>query len=110
MSTILNPEYQETTVYSDEVFSETQMQTDSSTVSKEDEDMFAKFAKEAGNYVAKVSKKKHYDWRTKNKSFLDLYQDLYKLGVKNNKFFLRIFDTGLIGVDPYSPFFLKTCR
>jgi len=103
MSTILNPEYQETTVYNDESFSETQMQTDSSTVSKEDEDMFAKFAKEAGNYVAKVSKKKHYDWRTKNKSFLDLYQDLYKLGVKNNKFFLRIFDTGLIGVDPYSP-------
>ena len=41
MSTILNPEYQETTVYNDESFSETQMQTDSSTVSKEDEDMFS---------------------------------------------------------------------
>lgn len=104
MSNILNPEYQESVVYNNEELSETQMYTDASTVSAEDETIFKQFAKRATEYVAKVSKKKkHYDWKTKNKSFLDLYQDLYKLGVKNNKFFLRIFDTDLIGVDPYSP-------
>lgn len=43
------------------------------------------------------------DFKTKNKSFLNLYNDLYKLGIKNNKFFLRIYDTDLIGVDPYNP-------
>lgn len=104
MSNILNPEYQESVVYNNEELSEAQMYTDASTVSAEDETIFKQFAKRATEYVAKVSKKKkHYDWKTKNKSFLDLYQDLYKLGVKNNKFFLRIFDTDLIGVDPYSP-------
>ncbi len=49
------------------------------------------------------SRKPHYDFKTRNKSFLELYSDLYKLGVKNNKFFLRIYDTSLIGVDPYAP-------
>ena len=41
------------------------------------------------------------DWDTSNKSFLDLYNDLYKLGVKNNKFFLRLYDAELKGINPY---------
>ena len=38
--------------------------------------------------AAKASMKKRkpiYDFKTKNKSFLNLYNDLYKLGIKNNK-------------------------
>ena len=103
MANILNPEYQQTSVYDNETYSEVQMVSDSSTMSNEDEQMMSQFAKQASQYASKMAKKKHYDWNTKNKSFLDLYQDLHALGVKNNKFFLRIFDTGLIGVDPYSP-------
>lgn len=43
-----------------------------------------------------------YDWKTKNKSFLEVHNDLKKLGVKNNKFFLILLDPDLQGVDPYS--------
>lgn len=103
MANILNPEYRESVVYDNEKYSELQMLNDVSTVSAEDEQIFKKFASQATAYASNVAKKKHYDWKTKNKSFLDLYQDLHALGIKNNKFFLRIFDTGLIGVDPYSP-------
>ena len=53
---------------------------------------------------ANVKKRKAtYDFKTKNKSFLNLYNDLYKLGIKNNKFFLKIYDRDLIGVDVYNP-------
>jgi len=48
-------------------------------------------------------KKIHYQWNTKNKSFLSLYNDLHKMGIKNNKFFLAIYDTELATIDPYSP-------
>ena len=37
-----------------------------------------------------------YDWKTKNKSFLSLFKDLKALGIKNNKFFLTIYDRDLI--------------
>ena len=47
-------------------------------------------------------RKATYDFKTKNKSFLNLYNDLYKLGIKNNKFFLKIYDRDLIGVDIYN--------
>lgn len=43
------------------------------------------------------------DWKTSNKSFIDLHRDLKKLGIRNNTFFLRLYDTDLIGVDPFSP-------
>ena len=43
-----------------------------------------------------------YDWKTSNKSFLELYRDLVNLKVKNNKFFLVIYDQSLIGIDPYN--------
>ena len=50
----------------------------------------------------KMKKKKAtYDWKTNNKSFLSLYNDLYRLGITNNKFFLRIYDRDLIGIDVY---------
>lgn len=92
-----------TVVYADNEYSEDQMEVDNSTMTSETEQLLGEFAKQASSYAKKVSKKKQYDWKTKNQSFLDLYQDLYKLGVKNNKFFLRIYDTDLIGVDVYSP-------
>ena len=47
-------------------------------------------------------RKATYDFKTKNKSFLNLYNDLYKLGIKNNKFFLKIYDRDLIGIDIYN--------
>ena len=104
MAQILNSGYEEnTTVYNDQTASNAQMEADQSTMTAEDEGMYKAFAQQAGEYAKKVSKKKFYDFKTKNKSFLELYQDLYKLGVKNNKFFLRLYDTDLQGVDVYSP-------
>ena len=47
--------------------------------------------------------KKSYQWNTKNKSFIDLHKDLKTLGIKNNKFFLALYDTVLDGVDPFIP-------
>ena len=53
--------------------------------------------------VSKVSKKKKlYQWNTKNKSFIEVHNDLKKLGVENNKFFLRIYDEALMDIDPYA--------
>ena len=86
MAQILNSDIDNTIVYNDEKVSESQMISDNSTMTAEDEGMFKSFAAQAGEYAKKVSKKKFYDFKTKNKSFLQLYQDLYKLGIKNNKF------------------------
>lgn len=55
--------------------------------------------------AAKIMMKKRrptYHWKTKNKSFLELYKTYRKLGIKNNKFFLKIYDTDLMHVDPFS--------
>ena len=46
-------------------------------------------------------RKPTYDFNTKNKSFINLYNDLRTLGIKNNKFFLKIYDKDLIGIDPF---------
>ena len=43
-----------------------------------------------------------YDVYTKNLSFIQTSKDLEALGVKNNKFFLKLYDKELLGVDPYS--------
>jgi hypothetical protein len=43
------------------------------------------------------------DLNTRNMSFLKMSRILRDLGVKNNKFFLRIYDAGLSGVDPHDP-------
>jgi len=42
------------------------------------------------------------DIRTKNTSFIKVYKLLKKMGITNNKFFLRLYDKKLVGVDPYS--------
>ena len=38
---------------------------------------------------------------TKNRSFLAMYKILRDLGIKNNKFFLRLYDKALLDVDPF---------
>jgi len=43
------------------------------------------------------------DFNTRNKSFLKMWKTLKALGIKNNKFFLMLFDKGLSGVDPHAP-------
>lgn len=45
-----------------------------------------------------------YDTKTTNMSFLQTAVDLKKLGIKNNMFFLKLYDRGLQGVDPFDPF------
>lgn len=56
----------------------------------------------AGTAKKMMKKRKAiYDWKTTNKSFLDLYKILQKLGIRNNKFFLKIYDRDLIGIDIY---------
>lgn len=37
---------------------------------------------------------------TKNKSFLRMYYILNQMGIKNNTFFLQLFDESLANVDP----------
>lgn len=43
------------------------------------------------------------DMGTTNKSFLDMHYYLKEGGIQNNNFFLALYDTGLVGVDPYAP-------
>jgi len=45
-----------------------------------------------------------YDLETKNLSFLQTAKDLHVLGIKNNVFFLKLYDKSLKKVDPHSPF------
>lgn len=42
------------------------------------------------------------DFDTKNESFIDVFKDLKRLGVKHNKFHLMLYDRELQGVDPFS--------
>jgi hypothetical protein len=43
------------------------------------------------------------DWKTTNQSFIDVHNDLRRLGIKNNTFFLKLYDRDLQGVDPFMP-------
>ena len=43
------------------------------------------------------------DKTTKNLSFITTAGDLYKLGVRNYRFMLKLYDPKLQGVDPYNP-------
>lgn len=43
------------------------------------------------------------DWKTTNKSFIETHNDLRRLGISNNSFFLKLYDRDLQGVDPFSP-------
>lgn len=47
--------------------------------------------------------KYYIDTTTNNISFLQTASDLHNLGIKNNMFFLRIYDRDLVGVNPYDP-------
>lgn len=51
--------------------------------------------------------KYYIDTTTKNISFLQTASDLGKIGVKNNTFFLKIYNRNLVGVDPYDPMLSK---
>lgn len=42
-----------------------------------------------------------YDLKTKNTSFIEMHQQLKDAGIKNNKFFLRIYDNDLISINPF---------
>lgn len=44
-----------------------------------------------------------YDDKTKNKSFIEVHEQLKMLGVKNNKFFLLLLNPLLQGIDPHDP-------
>ena len=45
----------------------------------------------------------HIHLETTNKSFLEMHYYLKAKGIKNNAFFLSLYDTDLIGVDPFDP-------
>lgn len=47
--------------------------------------------------------KVYYHTTTKNVSFLKVHKYLKDLGIKNNKFFLKLYDKDLANVDPYDP-------
>lgn len=51
-----------------------------------------------------MAKRFIYDVDTSNISFIQTAVDLRKLGIKNNMFFLKLYDPSLKGVDPHSPF------
>lgn len=44
----------------------------------------------------------HFEFDTKNKSFIKMYYILKKMGINNNKFHLLLFDTSLRGIDPFN--------
>lgn len=44
-----------------------------------------------------------YDFKTKNKSFLEVHEQLKLLGIKNNAFFLLLLNPRLQGIDPHDP-------
>lgn len=44
-----------------------------------------------------------HDLQTKNTSFLATAVDLKRLGIKNHKFMLRLYNRRLVGVDPHNP-------
>ena len=50
-----------------------------------------------------MARKFIYDVNTSNISFVQTAVDLKKLGIKNNMFFLKLYDPALRGVDPYDP-------
>jgi hypothetical protein len=102
MGFITNPNVDNTRRYENEktdIALDMNIDADSSQMPKE-------IADNMGSLVIAAKKKMSnlhpiYDFHTKNKSFLELYNDLYKMGIKNNKFFLKLFDPDLQNVDVY---------
>ena len=50
-----------------------------------------------------ITRTAYYQMSTTNQSFLDMHYYLRDKGIKNNKFFLILYDKDLAGVDPYDP-------
>ena len=50
-----------------------------------------------------VTRHVYYQMSTSNKSFLEMHYYLKQKGIKNNRFFLVLYDKDLAGVDPYDP-------
>lgn len=44
-----------------------------------------------------------YQMNTKNQSFLDMHYFLRSKGIVNNKFFLVLYDSDLLNIDPRDP-------
>lgn len=55
-----------------------------------------------------VPRKIYLHKSTSNQSFLDIYYYLRDKGIKNNAFFLAIYDPDLIGIDPRDPEVMKS--
>lgn len=89
MATILNDEYAEFRVKDEDV----------GGMDPKLEDQFAGLKNVAMQSLR--GRKPFYDFHTSNKSFIELHNDLKVLGVKNNKFFLRIYDRSLMGLNVY---------
>jgi hypothetical protein len=45
----------------------------------------------------------YYQFETTNQSFIDMHYFLKQKGIKNNAFFLILYDRDLAGVDPRDP-------
>ena len=52
----------------------------------------------------------YYDLTTDNLTFYQMHILLKRLGIKNNRFHLLLFDKTLIGVDPYDPYITQDMR
>ena len=100
MGMIMNAEVQPN-IYKNDVIDQKQMSVDNSTMTDDDVGIYKSFTNQAADYLKK--KKPIYDFKTKNRSFINLYKDLKKLGIKNNKFFLILYDSDLQLIDPYAP-------
>lgn len=105
MAMIINDEYDSRPIYKENTMNSSQMDIDNSTYTEKDQDVYQAFAMSASQYMR--SKKPFYDFKTKNRSFITLYKDYRKLGIKNNKFHLLLYDTDLQGIDPHSPLLPK---
>ena len=81
-------------------FSVPELSSDSGGMDKGISDNFTEISSSLKSQNKKI--KRSYHWATKNKSFLELHEDLKKLGIINNKFFLTLYDRGLENIDPYS--------
>lgn len=76
---------------------------DNSNMNKDVESHMSAMVQQGQGMSKKKKPKETYQFDTKNESFKRMYNDLYKMGIKNNKFFLRLYDKDLLGIDPYQP-------
>lgn len=101
MGLLVNTEEDNLVVYNSDQIDERQLDINNSTVTSEDESIYKEFTRQSSQYL--MRKKPIYDFKTKNRSFINLYKDLRKMGIENNKFFLILYDKDLQLIDPYSP-------